>query len=146
MGVLTRTAGRVTINGDECELSSYGRVTGFVPQEDVMLRELTVRENIAHSARMRLPRRGWTASAVELHIDAVIEVLGLRACADTLAGRVSGGQRKRCNIGIELAIAPAAIFLDEPTSGAGLACKCAQHPPSFPALTSFPAPPFPPLL
>jgi ABC-type multidrug transport system ATPase subunit len=114
---LKRTAGTVKINGAPADLSSLGRLTGFVPQEDVMLRELTVRENIAHSARIRLPRVGWTSAEIDSHVDAVIEVLGLRHCADTPTDRISGGQRKRVNIGMELALAPAAIFLDEPTSG-----------------------------
>ncbi len=83
-----------------------------------MMTELTVRENIAFAARTRLPRTGWTAASINLHVDAVIDALGLSECADTLSSAVSGGQRKRCNIGIELAMAPAAIFLDEPTSGA----------------------------
>ena len=82
-----------------------------------MMTELTVRENIAFAARLRLPRTGWTAASVDLHVDAVIDALGLSECSDTLASAISGGQRKRCNIGIELVTAPCAIFLDEPTSG-----------------------------
>ena len=112
-----RTGGSLTINGASGELVTYGRVIGFVPQEDVMLRELTVRENILHSARVRLPRADWGPKRVYRLVDAVIEVLGLASCADTLTERISGGQRKRVNIGMELATAPSAIFLDEPTSG-----------------------------
>lgn len=82
-----------------------------------MIRDLTVRENILFSARMRLPRKGWTDEQIQKHVDAVIDVLGLTECGDTLIGDesargVSGGQRKRTNIGIELAVAPAAIFLE----------------------------------
>lgn len=117
MGSVQRTSGALYINGAPGEMGTYRSVTGFVAQEDVMLRELTVREVIEHSARVRLPRLGWTLSAVSQHVDAVIQVLGLAGCAHTLTGRISGGQRKRTNIGIELAVAPAAIFLDEPTSG-----------------------------
>jgi ABC-type multidrug transport system ATPase subunit len=115
-GRLARTAGSLTVNGFADEMSRFGRICGFVPQDDVMLLELTVRENIAHSARVRLPRE-WPAADVDLLVDAVVEVLGLRACADTPAARVSGGQRKRANIGIELVTAPSALFLEEPTSG-----------------------------
>ncbi len=79
--------------------------------------ELTVRENMLYSSRVRLPRHGWTDEDIARHVDAVIDVLGLFSCADTLVANVSGGQRKRANIGLELAMAPAAIFLDEPTSG-----------------------------
>lgn len=116
MGRLKRSAGGLLINGAPDEMSRFGRITGFVPQEDVMLTEMTVRESIAHSARVRLPR-AWPAADVELLVEAVIEVLGLRSCADTPAARISGGQRKRTNIGIELVTAPSALFLDEPTSG-----------------------------
>ena len=78
-----------------------------------MIAELTVRENIEHSARVRLPRSGWTNAAINAHVDAVIEVLGLTSCAHTPSCRVSGGQRKRTNIGMELAAAPSALFLGE---------------------------------
>lgn len=117
MGKYQRTAGVLRINGEPDEMQRYNRIVGFVPQDDTMMRELTVRENITFSARVRLPRHGWTDEDIERHVDAVIEVLGLRECADTLSDHVSGGQRKRTNIGMELAMAPAAIFLDEPTSG-----------------------------
>ena len=117
MGKVKRTAGTIKVNGIQDELSTFRRITGFVPQEDTMMRELTVRENIAHSARVRLPRIGWSEESVSRLVDAVIETLGLRSCADTQTARISGGQRKRANIGMELAMAPAAIFLDEPTSG-----------------------------
>ena len=112
-----RTGGTLRINGAPGELSAFGRVLGFVPQEDVMMSELTVRENIGHSARVRLPREHWGGARVERFVDAVVEVLGLQGCADTPTARISGGQRKRANIGMELAMAPAALFLDEPTSG-----------------------------
>ena len=118
MGKVARTAGTLLVNGRQEEMTAFKSITGFVPQDDTMLQELTVRENIAHSARVRLPRHGgWDAAAISRLVDAVIEVLGLHACADTAADRISGGQRKRTNIGMELAMAPAAIFLDEPTSG-----------------------------
>lgn len=122
MGKVGRTAGSLSINGELDEMYRYQKIIGYVPQEDTMIRECTVRENILFSARMRLPRSGWTDEEIQRHVDAVIEVLGLSICADTLIGDVtsrgvSGGQRKRTNIGIEMAVAPAAIFLDEPTSG-----------------------------
>ena len=90
MGKVARTAGTLHVNGMQDEMSAFRRVTGFVPQEDTMMRELTVRENIAHSARVRLPRHGgWDAASVDRLVDAVIEVLGLHSCADTPADRIS---------------------------------------------------------
>ena len=117
MGKLKRESGDLWINGKEDDMFRYKRMVGFVPQDDNMIMELTVRENILFSARVRLPRTGWTDAAIERHVDAVIDVLDLSHVSNNLITAVSGGQRKRANIGIELAIAPAAIFLDEPTSG-----------------------------
>ena len=83
-----------------------------------MIKELTVRENILFSARVRLPNTAeWTDARVQDHVDSVIGALGLTEQANLLVSKLSGGQRKRTNIGVELAAAPAAIFLDEPTSG-----------------------------
>ena len=92
-----------------------------MPQDDVVLPELTVFENIVHSARIRLPR-SWKDSEIVAHVDSIIDCLELSHVRDSLVGSVgkpviSGGQRKRVSIGMELAAAPMAIFLDEPTSG-----------------------------
>jgi ABC-type multidrug transport system ATPase subunit len=98
-----------------------------------MLRELTVRENIAFSARVRLPQyalrsplsyntRDWSSERIERLVDVVISSLNLTHVQNTEIGDeskrgISGGQRKRVNIGIELAAGPSVLFLDEPTSG-----------------------------
>ncbi|KAJ3190607.1 hypothetical protein HK101_008560 [Irineochytrium annulatum] len=121
MGKVPRTGGRLYINGAEAEVHLYRKIIGYVPQEDVMLRELTVREVVLHSARVRLPGN-WTKKQVEDHVDNVLKALNLTHVANSFIGDettrgVSGGQRKRVNIGMELAAAPLAIFLDEPTSG-----------------------------
>lgn len=83
--------------------------------------ELTVHENILHSARIRLPSR-WTEAELQEHVDILIACLELTSIRDNLVGDlinpgISGGQRKRVSIGIELAAAPMALVLDEPTSG-----------------------------
>ncbi|KAI9344655.1 P-loop containing nucleoside triphosphate hydrolase protein [Obelidium mucronatum] len=121
MGKVARTSGKLLINNDECEMSKYKKIIGYVPQEDIMLRELTVRENIYHSARVRLPNN-WTGVQVNKFVDNVLEVLNLTHVQHNLIGSesergISGGQRKRVNIGMELAGVPIALFLDEPTSG-----------------------------
>ncbi|KAJ3403156.1 hypothetical protein HDU80_004429 [Chytriomyces hyalinus] len=121
MGKVARTSGKLFINGVEGEMQNYKKIIGYVPQEDIMLRELTVRENIYHSARVRLPK-SWTSAQVSTYVDDVLEVLNLAHIPDTLIGSesergISGGQRKRVNIGMELAGVPIALFLDEPTSG-----------------------------
>ena len=83
--------------------------------------ELTVHENILHSARIRLPST-WTEAELQEHVDILIACLELTGIRDNLVGDllnpgISGGQRKRVSIGIELAAAPMALVLDEPTSG-----------------------------
>ncbi|KAJ3256453.1 hypothetical protein HDU77_003139 [Chytriomyces hyalinus] len=121
MGKVSKTGGKIMINGRESEVHAFRKIIGYVPQEDIMLQELTVKENVLHSARVRLPR-SWTAKQVNHHVDNVLKALKLSQLADSIIGDeairgISGGQRKRVNIGMELAAAPLAIFLDEPTSG-----------------------------
>ena len=116
MGKLDRTGGRLLINGRQIETHSYKKIVGYVPQDDVMFFELTVKENILYSARNRLPR-SWNSKEIEKFVDAVLESLDLNHVADNLITSISGGQRKRVNIGMELVTCPSAIFLDEPTSG-----------------------------
>eukprot|EP00158_Paraphelidium_tribonemae_P008296 Partr_v1_DN28544_c2_g1_i2_m72635 putative ATP-binding cassette, sub-family G (WHITE), member len=120
-GKVDRTAGSLFINGKPGELSSYRGSIGFVPQDDVMLCELTVWEILVHSASMRLPR-DWSHDKITKKIRQVITYLGLTNIMDSRVGTVenrgiSGGQRKRVNIAIELVANPSILFLDEPTSG-----------------------------
>jgi len=67
MGKVKRTGGSLFINGKEEEISKFKKVIGYVPQEDVMIRELTVKENIAFSAQIRLPT--WTEREVEVFLN-----------------------------------------------------------------------------
>lgn len=83
--------------------------------------ELTVRENLLHSARIRLPST-WTQIEIIEYVDMLIVCLELKAVEKNIVGSffkpgISGGQRKRVSIGIELAAAPMILILDEPTSG-----------------------------
>lgn len=94
-GKVDRTAGQLFISGKEAELSQYKKIFGFVPQEDVMHRELTVRDNILHSARIRLPS-SWTEAEIQEHVDNVLETLNLSHVAyspigDETTRGVSGG-------------------------------------------------------
>eukprot|EP00049_Salpingoeca_infusionum_P005992 m.100121 g.100121 ORF g.100121 m.100121 type:complete len:366 (-) comp13158_c0_seq7:885-1982(-) len=96
-------------------------LVGYVPQDDVLFPFLTVRENITHSALVHLchlPKLDRVNYA-----NAVIEEMQLGECADNVVGDgvysrgVSGGQRKRCSIGVTLAMSPDVLIVDEPTSG-----------------------------
>ena len=115
------TTGRILINEEENTIESISNLVGFVPQDDVMHRELTVREILKTYARLRLPKR-FTASEVERIVEDVIEALGLGHIVDSEIGDetkrgISGGQRKRVNVGMEMVADPSLLFLDEPTSG-----------------------------
>ena len=121
MGKHSHTGGITKINGSAGASSNYKRVIGYVPQDDIVLPELTVRENILHSARIRLPS-DWIDRDVKRHVELVLKCLQLSHVQNSLVGStaapiVSGGERKRVSIGMELAAAPMALFLDEPTSG-----------------------------
>ncbi|GAB5362693.1 hypothetical protein AAMO2058_000819800 [Amorphochlora amoebiformis] len=121
MGKAKRSKGKIFINDKEDELWHYSKLVGFVPQEDVMLNTLTVYDIIRFSADYRLPsalnhleRRKLSLETLKfLEIDHVINsIIG------TAKRRgISGGQRKRVNIGMELTANPKVLFLDEPTSG-----------------------------
>ncbi|RHZ83221.1 hypothetical protein Glove_99g51 [Diversispora epigaea] len=111
----------IEVNGTSRQLDYYRKLIGFVPQEDIMLRELTIREILVHSALMRLPTEMAREEKKQKVID-VIKFLELSHVMDTAIGDeesrgISGGQRKRTNIGMELVAEPSVLFLDEPTSG-----------------------------
>lgn len=103
---MKRTSGDLFINAKKIETQAYKKIIGYVPQEDIMLRELTVKENILHSARIRLPSQ-WTDKEVNIFVDEIIDALNLTHIAhcvigDETSNLISGGQRKRVNIGTHL--------------------------------------------
>lgn len=110
--------GRVSVDG----VPRQGKHVAFVPQEDTLIPTLTVSECIRYSALLRLP---GNTSLAEIHhrVDIVLAELGLRHVADSAVGGsgrirgISGGERRRVTIGMELVIDPSIIVLDEPTSG-----------------------------
>ncbi|WJZ93111.1 hypothetical protein VitviT2T_012073 [Vitis vinifera] len=116
----TRT-GSILINGKDESIHSYKKIIGFVPQDDIVHGNLTVEENLRFSARCRLSANMPKPDKV-LVVERVIESLGLQAVRDSLVGTVekrgiSGGQRKRVNVGLEMVMEPSLLILDEPTSG-----------------------------
>ncbi|CAN6461511.1 unnamed protein product [Victoria cruziana] len=113
--------GVVLVNGKMESIHSYKKIIGFVPQDDIVHGNLTVEENLWFSASCRLPVRLPKADKV-LVLERVIESLGLQPVRDSLVGTVekrgiSGGQRKRVNVGLEMVMEPSLLILDEPTSG-----------------------------
>lgn len=119
MNGVRRTAnGRVLINNLELyqHLDLLKQGIGYVPQEDIIHRELTVYRTLYYVARLRLSRDVARAE-VEQIISEVLDVTGLSSRRDMLVSQLSGGQRKRVSIAVELITKPSIIFLDEPTSG-----------------------------
>jgi len=94
---------------------------GYVPQDDIIHGNLSVRQALYYSARLRLPA-DLSDGEIDRRIAAVLAQLGLTGTEDTLIGSpvrrgISGGQRKRVNLAMELITEPFVLFLDEPTSG-----------------------------
>ncbi|MFK7914716.1 MAG: ATP-binding cassette domain-containing protein [Pseudomonadales bacterium] len=94
---------------------------GYVPQDDLLFAELTIREALFYYAKLRLPKSTEPA-AINARIEELCGQLGLSERIDTIIGApgnktLSGGQRKRVNIALELLTDPLILFLDEPTSG-----------------------------
>ena len=93
---------------------------GFVPQDDLLIEELTVYQNLWYTAKLCF--EGMDAKGIDARVTKTLKDLGLDAIKDLKVGSainkyISGGQRKRLNIALELIREPAVLFLDEPTSG-----------------------------
>lgn len=113
--------GTVTVAGKKVDPVAFRKRIAYVMQDDALMMTATPREALAFSARLRLP-----PTTVKQEIDDLVtntlEQLGITGCADVMIGGelikgISGGQRKRTSIGIEIITDPALLFLDEPTSG-----------------------------
>jgi ABC-type multidrug transport system ATPase subunit len=89
---------------------------GYVPQDDIIHQQLPLDRTLRYAARLRLPA-GTSRDEVTARVAEVLGVLGLTGRAGTRVGSLSGGERKRAGIAVELLARPRALFLDEPTSG-----------------------------
>ncbi|MES1913417.1 MAG: hypothetical protein MHM6MM_005610 [Cercozoa sp. M6MM] len=92
------------------------REFGYVPQENCIFDNLTIRQNLDYSLRQR-PPRGWTRERCGQVIDDVLRVLGLIEVQHHMGKVLSGGELKRVNIGMEVVCYPSVLLVDEPTSG-----------------------------
>ncbi len=117
-GVRPANTGYVRINNLDLykHLDSLKQSIGYVPQDDIIHRELTVYRTLYYVAKLRLPRDVSKKEIVRM-IDEVLDVTGLSERRDVPVSQLSGGQRKRVSIAVELVTRPSVIFLDEPTSG-----------------------------
>ncbi|KAJ4831223.1 ABC transporter G member 20 [Turnera subulata] len=113
--------GSVTLNGEVLESRLLKVISAYVMQDDLLFPMLTVEETLMFSAEFRLPR-SLSKSKKRARVQALIDQLGLRNAANTVIGDeghrgVSGGERRRVSIGMDIVHDPILLFLDEPTSG-----------------------------
>ncbi|CAE7484327.1 W [Symbiodinium natans] len=117
--IMGSVSGGISYNGKS--LGTVRSNIGYVTQDDIMYETLTPRENLSFAASFILPKLG-KAQQKEV-VEDVINKLNLAKCADTVVGSpglvrgISGGERKRTNVGLSLIGKPALLLLDEPTSG-----------------------------
>eukprot|EP00475_Leptophrys_vorax_P028677 TRINITY_DN4166_c0_g1_i1.p1 TRINITY_DN4166_c0_g1~~TRINITY_DN4166_c0_g1_i1.p1 ORF type:complete len:720 (-),score=180.59 TRINITY_DN4166_c0_g1_i1:130-2259(-) len=117
---LTAT-GLITMNGQKTSRELFRSVGVYITQEDILLRTYSPRESIAFTAALKLPD-SFTKEQREEEVSQLLDILRLEKCADTPVGDfrhpgVSGGERKRTAIGVELLSNPSILCLDEPTTG-----------------------------
>lgn len=112
--------GKIMANGVEKEtIAGFSSLSAYVQQDDILFQTMTVRECLEFAAKLKLP---GTLEQKLARVEEVIAVLKLTKCQNTRIGGplvkgVSGGERKRTSIGVELITDPTLIFLDEPTTG-----------------------------
>ena len=117
-GATCPSAGSITFEGHDIHASfaSLRSRIGMVPQDDVVHRQLTVSQALNYAAELRLPPDTSKSDRSQV-VGQVIEELGLTKHADTRVDKLSGGQRKRASVALELLTGPSLLILDEPTSG-----------------------------
>ncbi|PJF36311.1 MAG: hypothetical protein CUN49_06060 [Candidatus Thermofonsia Clade 1 bacterium] len=116
-GAQPATSGKVLINGDDLyqNYETYQPIIGYVPQTDIVQNGLTIYQTLYYGAKMRFPNE--PDESRQQRIQRVLEALELTDFRDRLVGNLSGGQRKRVSIALELMAEPTLLFMDEPSSG-----------------------------
>jgi ABC-type multidrug transport system ATPase subunit len=113
-----RADGQVLVNGDDLyhHFDLYRTMVGYVPQDDIIHKDLTVASALRYAAQLRLPP-DTSDEEIEQCIDHVLQQVEMVGQKDQVVTSLSGGQRKRVSIAAELLAEPNLFFLDEPTSG-----------------------------
>ncbi len=117
-GMAEFSAGDIFINGESIKTNerSLRSLMGYVPQNDIVYDNLTLERMLMYSAKLRMPV-DTTAAEIQDKIDETLELVELTDHRTTMISRLSGGQKKRASIAVELLASPRLFFLDEPSSG-----------------------------
>src|SRR6266496_4051961 len=117
-GLRPAQQGKVLYNDQEYyrNLAAFSTQIGYVPQDDIVHRALTVERALYYAAKLRLPS-DFTTEQIQQRISEVLEDVEMTGRRKLLVSKLSGGQRKRVSIALELLANPSVFFLDEPTSG-----------------------------
>ncbi len=117
-GFRPATSGQVFVNGEDLYsvFQSFKANIGYVPQDDIIHRDLTVWDALYYTAKLRLPE-DTSEDEVNHLLEEVVAHIELQERKHTRISALSGGQRKRVSVGVELITKPPLLFLDEPTSG-----------------------------
>lgn len=117
-GMADFTSGDILINGESIRTNnkSVRSIIGYVPQNDIVYDNLTLERMLLYSAQLRMPK-DTSKEEIQQKIDETLKMVELEAHRGTLISKLSGGQRKRASIAVELLASPKLFFLDEPSSG-----------------------------
>lgn len=117
-GLRPASKGAVFYNGQDYynSLASFRTQLGYVPQADIVHNDLTVEKALYYAAKLRLPE-DYTEPLIQQRINEVLVDVEMTHRRNLLIAKLSGGQRKRVSIALELLAKPSIFFLDEPTSG-----------------------------
>ena len=117
-GMTGMTSGDVLINGESIRTGGKNvkSLLGYVPQQDIVYDSLTLERMLYYSAKLRMPP-DTSSREIKQKIDETLEIVELKDHRNTFISKLSGGQKKRASIAVELLDSPKVFFLDEPSSG-----------------------------
>lgn len=108
-------SGSIKINERPRDMKKFKRISSYIMQEDLLQQRLSVKESMMIASRLKVGGE-LTETERNMAVDDILRTLGLQACTETYSECLSGGQRKRLSVALELVSNPTIVFLDEPTT------------------------------